>query len=237
MSKKNDNIDENEHGNIEVPKMSIAKKGMIAAGALLALFIVLVTVGGVAGSVGVSEKSDEKRDEKIESNIELESDTNSNSVDDKQKKKEKTKENSAKTENENIDKTEEKVDNSDDNNRVKDASDNVESNSADSKNGDLQKSKEGTEDSGSGDLLKVDAPELGETLESSVIISSKEIFKVDSKSYAYSVGLIIPSGDGYEIVKYFCPKKTYDALNTGDAVNAQYQVDANGVISISTISK
>ena len=44
-------------------------------------------------------------------------------------------------------------------------------------------------------------------------------------------------GDNAANVHYFCPKKTFDAVNSADVVNVVYQFDINGKYSIYSISK
>ena len=43
--------------------------------------------------------------------------------------------------------------------------------------------------------------------------------------------------DEYKIVNYYCPKKTYDAIMSGEVVKVDYYVDNNGVIAVDSISK
>lgn len=86
-------------------------------------------------------------------------------------------------------------------------------------------------------ISEVEEPALGEELSTSTLVSGKSIYRVDDVSYTYSVQLIFPDGDKFKIVKYFCPRKTWESVNSGDSINAVYQVDAEGVISVSSISK
>lgn len=86
-------------------------------------------------------------------------------------------------------------------------------------------------------LVEVELPELGETLETSVIVAGKGVYKLEGMLYVYSLNLIFPNGEGYDIVKYLCSKKTYDAVSQGETVNVSYQLDESGTISISSISK
>lgn len=84
---------------------------------------------------------------------------------------------------------------------------------------------------------KLNKINLGESKEVDALVSKKSIYKVSDTSIAYNIDLLIPYEDNYHVVKYFCPKKTYDGLESGVSVKATYQVDENGLISISSLSK
>lgn len=87
-------------------------------------------------------------------------------------------------------------------------------------------------------LVKIDNQELNqEEKEVSVVVSGKDIYKVDNSVYTYALNLIFPSGDDYNVIKYFCSKKAYDAIEEGSTIKATYQVDKDGVISIKTVTK
>lgn len=80
-------------------------------------------------------------------------------------------------------------------------------------------------------------PSLGETLTTSAIVSGKKVHLVED-NYLYDIRLLFVVGNGdSRICSYFCPRKTYDALSTGDTVTVEYQLDAEGNMSITTISK
>lgn len=86
-------------------------------------------------------------------------------------------------------------------------------------------------------LSEVAEPVLGELKSTTAMISSKKIYNLDNTSYAYSITLVLLTGENETTsVEYFCPKKTFDAVSTADSVTAQYQVDSNGIVSIATIS-
>lgn len=100
--------------------------------------------------------------------------------------------------------------------------------------------KEGSieEDSYSLNVSEVSEPVLGDVLDSSAMVLSKKIYSVNNESYAYAVNLALLVGSDETVtVRYFCPKKTYDALGMGDNVVVQYQVDSSGIISIGSVSK
>ena len=86
-------------------------------------------------------------------------------------------------------------------------------------------------------FAEIDEPSLGGNNSVNALVSSKKSYLVDGKSYAYSLSIVMPGKDNYNIVNYYCPKKTYDAVSAGDSVKVDYQVDKNGAISINFISK
>ena len=80
-------------------------------------------------------------------------------------------------------------------------------------------------------------PSLGEALTTSAIVSGKKVHLVED-NYLYDIRLLFVVGNGdSRLCSYFCPRKTYDALSTGDTVTVEYQLDAEGNMSITTISK
>lgn len=85
--------------------------------------------------------------------------------------------------------------------------------------------------------VEVSSPVLGNSIESSGMVSGKHTYSWGT-SYLYEVSLVIVTGEGNSIVgNYFCPKNTYDNLNMGDSLSVTYQLDDQNNISISTISK
>ena len=86
-------------------------------------------------------------------------------------------------------------------------------------------------------LFKVDEPVLGESSETSSLVSGKNVYRVGGTYYTYSLSLIIPDGEEYTIVKYFCSKRIYDEVSMGETINVIYQRDESGVISITSISR
>lgn len=113
-------------------------------------------------------------------------------------------------------------------------SDNNIQDSATTKESDNGVSSEVTKQEG---LIKTELPTLGEVLETSVVVSGKEVYRLEGATYVYSLNLIFPNGEGYDIIKYLCSKKTYDAVAQGDTIKVSYQLDESGAISISSISK
>ena len=87
-----------------------------------------------------------------------------------------------------------------------------------------------------GELVEVVLPEFSNIKETTGIVVSKRSFTYKG-SYVYGVSLSVLIGDTTETVQYFCPKKTYDALNSTDTITAEYQMDSDGNVSIVSISK
>jgi len=95
----------------------------------------------------------------------------------------------------------------------------------------------GTSESGKLGIEKVDEPVLKGINETEALVSGKSSYMLDGKSYVYSIKIILPQGEGFDIIDYFCPKKTYDAVSSGESIKLDYQVDEEGRISINSISK
>lgn len=90
---------------------------------------------------------------------------------------------------------------------------------------------------GTGGLVEVAIPSLTSVKSTSGMVSGKKVYKIED-SYVYEVSIITLTGTDTNVVcKYFCPKKSYDALSMGDSVKVQYQVDSNNGISIYSLSK
>lgn len=110
-------------------------------------------------------------------------------------------------------------------------------------------SSESTEDSNdmsahadnksSNEMIAVDEdPVFESTGNMSGLVADKKVFWIDDLSYVYRLDIALTIGDGKTItVKYYCPGKTYEALQVGEAVNVSYGVDKDGYISIESISK
>ena len=81
-------------------------------------------------------------------------------------------------------------------------------------------------------------PVFDSTGNMSGLVADKKVFWIDDLSYVYRLDIALTIGDGKTItVKYYCPGKTYEALQVGEAVNVSYGVDKDGYISIESISK
>lgn len=115
--------------------------------------------------------------------------------------------------------------------------------------GTVRDSSESTEDSddmpaqvdnkSSNEMIAVDkVPVFESTGNMSGLVADKKVFWIDDLSYVYRLDIALTIGDGKTItVKYYCPGKTYEALQVGEAVNVSYGVDKDGYISIESISK
>lgn len=96
--------------------------------------------------------------------------------------------------------------------------------------------EQGAENKGIG-LTEVQELALNEEVNATGLVSSKVVYRVDN-SYLYEVKIITLKGDNDSITcKYYCPKKTWDALVVGDSVSITYQTDTNGNTSVTSISK
>jgi cytoskeletal protein RodZ len=68
------------------------------------------------------------------------------------------------------------------------------------------------------------------------MVLKKSVYKKGC-SYLYGVSLSVIINEQSVIVDYFCPRRTYEALSSGDSINVIYQLDSSGSISIYSISK
>lgn len=115
--------------------------------------------------------------------------------------------------------------------------------------GNIRDSSENTESSddmlaqadngSSNEMIAVEEdPVFDSTGNMSGLVADKKVFWIDDLSYVYRLDIALTIGDGKTItVKYYCPGKTYEALQVGEAVNVSYGVDKDGYISIESISK
>lgn len=108
------------------------------------------------------------------------------------------------------------------------------SNSTNSQNP-VENSQNSVVDSNSG-LKEVALPAFGNELNSKGIVISKHVYSYEG-SYIYGINVSVLIGDTTKTVQYFCPKNTYDALNTTDTLSVAYQQDSSGGVSIVSISK
>lgn len=108
------------------------------------------------------------------------------------------------------------------------------SNSANSQNP-VENSQNSVVDNNSG-LKEVALPAFGNELNSKGIVISKHVYSYEG-SYIYGINVSVLIGDTTKTVQYFCPKNTYDALNTTDTLSVAYQQDSSGGVSIVSISK
>ncbi len=108
-------------------------------------------------------------------------------------------------------------------------------------NGNTAEKSENVEGSGNskttdGGLSEVVEPALNNPSTTRGIVVGKHSYLYKG-SYVYGVSLSILIGDEARTVQYFCPKKTYDALKSTDALTVSYQEDSVGTVSVISISK
>lgn len=99
----------------------------------------------------------------------------------------------------------------------------------------VENSQNSVAESNSG-LKEVALPAFGNELNSKGIVISKHVYSYEG-SYIYGINVSVLIGDTTKTVQYFCPKNTYDALNTTDTLSVVYQQDSSGGVSIVSISK
>lgn len=92
-----------------------------------------------------------------------------------------------------------------------------------------------TVDENQPEFVATTEPILGEENTTTGMVLSKGVFR-RSGSYFYNIQISIVYGQDAKTVDYFCPKGTYDALNSGDILNVTYAMDNNGYISITSIA-
>ena len=85
-------------------------------------------------------------------------------------------------------------------------------------------------------MQEVDTPVLGEVVATTGIVSGKTVYKVGNE-YVYVVKLIVVVGDDKNIsCKYYCTRRSWDSVNSGNSVNVVIKTDTEGTISIESIS-
>ena len=85
-------------------------------------------------------------------------------------------------------------------------------------------------------LVGEDLPQLSDMYETQGMVVSKSTYKFEN-SYTYCVSVALLIGDDAVTGYYFCPKKTYDALNSMDYVKVSFQVAGDDYLSIYSLSK
>lgn len=97
---------------------------------------------------------------------------------------------------------------------------------------------EGTSDNSSEvTLKKVDSMDIVEKYSSDALISSKSIYLSDDGSYAYSLSLLIPMGEGYRSVEYMCSVSSWKAVEMNESISVEYGMDSSGNIIILSLMK
>lgn len=90
--------------------------------------------------------------------------------------------------------------------------------------------------SNNGGVVEVASPELSGVDTDYGMVIGKHIY-IKNGSYIYGVNISIVINESSVMAEYFCPRKTYDSLKSGDSLEVKYQVDSNGNISIYSIAK
>lgn len=199
-------------------RKSIKNGGLLLAASVFVITIISLTIYGCS----ISKKPEEKAHSNNKSNIVLEE---KDKTSDKKENKEES--------NKNSDKNTSKSEESSSNSSKKDSQDSSSKNVEDENTS----TSSGVSSEGSGSFREVKEPVLGDSRETTVLVSGKDSYLVDDISYTYSLSLIFPDEDKYSIVKYFCPKKTYDAVKSGDSLKVTYQLDSEGTLSITSVAK
>lgn len=205
--------------------MSMKKAGITIFSLLIMFIIILLTVRGCT----ISKKSEQKDVQNSQPEVVLQEKNNTTEKENKDKEEsEKVKEDSKNT----VSNTEKSGIDEEETPSVESSRENVDSVNTSNSNG---VSSNSTNSNNS--FIEIGEPVLGESITVNALVSSKKSYLVDGKSYAYSIGILLPNEDGYDIVNYYCPKKTYDAISSGESIKVDYQVDESGKVSINSISK
>ena len=205
--------------------MSMKKAGITIFSLLIMFIIILLTVRGCT----ISKKSEQKDVQNSQPEVVLQEKNNTTEKENKDKEEsEKVKEDSKNT----VSNTEKSGIDEEETPSVESSRENVDSVNTSNSNG---VSSNSTNSNNS--FIEIGEPVLGESITVNALVSSKKSYLVDGKSYAYSIGVLLPNEDGYDIVNYYCPKKTYDAISSGESIKVDYQVDESGKVSINSISK
>ena len=205
--------------------MSMKKAGITIFSLLIMFIIILLTVRGCT----ISKKSEQKDVQNSQPEVVLQEKNNTTEKENKDKEKsEKVKEDSKNT----VSNTEKSGIDEEETPSVESSRENVDSVNTSNSNG---VSSNSTNSNNS--FIEIGEPVLGESITVNALVSSKKSYLVDGKSYAYSIGVLLPNEDGYDIVNYYCPKKTYDAISSGESIKVDYQIDESGKVSINSISK
>ena len=206
------------------------KAGITIFSLIIMLVVILLTVRGCS----FSKKTDEKDTEKIQNEVVLQGENNSPKKEESNiKEDEKPSSNAENSPLNGINNGVEEDEKADKGN----SAEKVETNNGVSSNNKEESNKGGTFDLSDISLEKIEEPILKENQQIDALIAGKDSFILNGQSYAYSISIIFPRDGEYEIVNYFCPKKTYDAVNTGESIKVDYQLDESGKISITSISK
>ena len=206
------------------------KAGITIFSLIITLVIILLTVRGCS----FSKKTDENVSKNNQNNVVLQGENNSSE-----------KETSKNEEDKNVPPSTENSTSNSINKGVEDSekadtgigAEKVESSNSPKEDKDKETSEGGTSDLADVSFEKIDEPILKNNEQIEALVAGKDSYILNEKSYAYSISIIFPKEGEYEIINYFCPKKTYDAVSSGESIKVDYQLDENGKISITSISK
>lgn len=209
--------------------MSIKKAGTIIFSLLIILIVILLTIKGCSFSKNTKENSSKNISPEVVLQEEVSTAKKEKSnKDGTEKSDDKSKSIPSNTPNKGVKEGE--------NSNLDEVGDSTDSADTKLEKGSPSKDDKNIED-GSNLFKVVEEPTLGGSTVVDALVSGKQSYMVEEKSYAYSIGLIIPNGGNYNIINYYCPKKTYDAVKVGESVKVDYQLDSNNIISILSISK
>ena len=206
------------------------KAGITIFSLIITLVIILLTVRGCS----FSKKTDENVSKNNQNNVVLQGENNSSEKE--TSKNEEDKNVPPSTENSTLNSINKGVEDSEKADTGIGA-EKVESNNSSKESKDKETSEGGTSDLADVSFEKIDEPILKNNEQIEALVAGKDSYILNEKSYAYSISIIFPKEGEYEIINYFCPKKTYDAVSSGESIKVDYQLDENGKISITSISK
>ena len=83
---------------------------------------------------------------------------------------------------------------------------------------------------------EVAEPALSTKKEAFGMVIGKHVYSKNG-SYIYGVSVSVIIGDQSVTAQYFCPRKSFESLNSGDSLTVVYQTDSAGAVSIYSISK
>lgn len=87
-------------------------------------------------------------------------------------------------------------------------------------------------------LKLVDSLSIVSKASADVLISSKNVYLLDSSVYAYALKLIFPiENTGYKLVDYMCSVTTWNSVNSGDSIHVEYGLDKDDNIIILSLAK
>ena len=105
-------------------------------------------------------------------------------------------------------------------------------------NSEIPDTVENTEGKDEMSLKLVDSLSIVSKASADVLISSKNVYLLDSSVYAYALKLIFPiENTGYKLVDYMCSVTTWNSVNSGDSIHVEYGLDKDDNIIILSLAK